>query len=100
MNKASFLVACRFERNWLNPGQDVLFPAFNYDSDRARHRPFAHDGIGGMIRHGSFAALLLPTTTGDKFDGAQLTERYRAGSMVEGMTTYTLRPPNPPPRSP
>ncbi len=85
---------------WLNPGQDVLFPAFNYDSDRARHRPFAHDGIGGMIRHGSFAALLLPTTTGDKFDGAQLTERYRAGSMVEGMTTYTLRPPNPPPRSP
>jgi hypothetical protein len=78
----------RLAMPWLNPGLPLFIPAYNYPADRARHRPFQHDGIGGLIRDGYFAALLLPDTTGDYYDGALLSRHYDRTYSVAGLAVY------------
>jgi hypothetical protein len=78
----------RLAMPWLNPGLPLFIPAYNYPADRARHRPFQHDGIGGLIRDGYFAALLLPDATGDYYDGALLSCHYDRTYSVAGLAVY------------
>ena len=73
---------------WLNPGAPVYLTSFNYADDRAAGRPFAHDGIGGLIRSGYFASLLLPDDITNTYDHASLVGYERSGS-VAGMTLWT-----------
>jgi hypothetical protein len=77
---------------WLNPGAPVYLTAFNYDDERAAGRSFAHDGIGGLIREGYFASLLLPDSVTDTYDHAPL-HRYERGVSVAGLTLWSLTPP-------
>ena len=73
---------------WLNPGMPPFIPAFNYPADRARHRAFEYDGVGGLIRDGYFAALLLPETTTGEYDGARLSDHYERKALAAGMAVF------------
>lgn len=77
---------------WLNPGQPAYLTAFHYTDDRERGREFLHDGIGGLIQQGYFAALLLPDHITDTYDHAPLTGYQRGASA--GGTTLWLRTPS------
>lgn len=75
---------------WLNLGGPHFVPGYNYESDRRRGRAFEHDGIGGLIREGYFAALMLPADTEapGSYDGAALEARYTPSAKVAGMVVY------------
>jgi len=80
----------RLNLPWLNPHSPPLVLAFNYPRDRALHRKFEADGVGGLISQGYFASLLLPSETTENYDGARL-EHYQRGPSAAGYTLY-LRP--------
>ena len=85
---------------WLNPGEPVFFPAYNYPADRSRLRSFQGDGLGGLIREGYFSSLLLPEDTQDKYDGNRLSDHYVRASSVAGLAVYLRIPVPPSPASP
>lgn len=72
---------------WLQPGAPVFLAAYEYGADRARGRPIAGDGIGGLIRRRYFAALLLPAELTTSFDGAPL-DGYRRTAEKAGMALW------------
>ena len=72
---------------WLSPQSPPLVLAFNYSSDRAAGRSFESGGVGGLIEQGFFQSLLLPSDTGNNYDGGSL-QRYRRGESVNGLTVF------------
>ncbi|MDP7667222.1 MAG: hypothetical protein QF738_04075 [Rhodospirillales bacterium] len=59
---------------WMNVGGPHFVVSYNYETDRRADFAFERGGIGGMIEHGDFAALVL--RRGDAtFDGGRL-DRY------------------------
>ncbi len=80
----------RLNLPWLNRQSPPLVLAYDYPRNRAKGRPYAGDGLGGMIARGDLAALLLPAETHDRYDGATL-NNYVRGETVAGLTVYRRR---------
>ena len=80
---------------WLNPDGPVFLPAYNYPVDRSRHRFFQHDGVGGLILEGYFAALVLPVDTQNDYDQGRLSDHYARAFSVAGLTVYQRKAPAP-----
>ena len=80
----------RLNLPWLNSHSPPLVLAYNYPADRARGRPFASGGVGGMVGRGELAALYLFNPTAGWYDGAPL-DRYDRGETVAGLTVYRHR---------
>jgi hypothetical protein len=82
-----FSAATSLNLPWLSPESPPLVLAFNYPLDRAAGRPFENDGIGGLIARGFFRTLLLPSTTGETYDGGSL-RLYTRGETINGLTLF------------
>lgn len=80
-----------FNLPWLSPASPPLVLAFNYPLNRQLGQPLEHDGVGGLIASGHFQSLLLPTDTGDRYDGASL-EAYTRGVTIGDLTVFHRRP--------
>lgn len=80
---------------WLNPDSPAFVLAYHYFEDREDGRTFERGGIGGLIRDGYFASMLLPEDTTDQFDGASLEgyERVPGGCPIYAL--YLRRTPSP-----
>ena len=55
----------RLNLPWLNLGAAPMFPTYKYSMIRESGTPLAHDGIGGLINEGYFAALAIPAASRD-----------------------------------
>ena len=73
---------------WMTPGNAPFVLAFGYHRDRARGRPFAFGGVGGLIESGHFATLALPPGTGERFDGGRLTRYRPSGEACGGLVVF------------
>ncbi len=76
---------------WLNVGSPSLVIAFNYGLERSAGRSLEHGGLGGLIADGYFRSLLLPSDTGEEYDGASL-RRYRRGTTSHGLAVFHREP--------
>jgi hypothetical protein len=63
---------------WMTPGTPPFVLGYGYQTLRAAGRTMERGGIGGLIEEGYFAALALPLTTKDIFDGGGLDGYRRA----------------------
>jgi hypothetical protein len=75
---------------WMYPAGPHFITAFKYPYDRARGVAFERDGLGGMIRDGYFAALLLDPNT-ERHDGAALAPRYERKGECAGKAVWLRR---------
>ncbi len=82
----------RLNLPWLNPRSPPLVMGFNYRLARTEGWPIPDGGVGGMVERGEFAALLLPQSTGERYDGGSLA-RYRREASADGFTVFLLARP-------
>ncbi len=61
---------------WMTPGTPPFVLGYGYEAMRAAGRTMERGGVGGLIEDRYFAALALPLSTKDTFDGAGL-DGYR-----------------------
>ena len=61
---------------WMTPGTPPFVLGYGYEAMRAAGRTMERGGVGGLIEDRYFAALALPLSTKDIFDGAGL-DGYR-----------------------
>jgi len=63
---------------WMTPGTPPFVLGYGYEAMRTAGRTMERGGVGGLIEEGYFAALALPLTTKDIFDGGGLDGYRRA----------------------
>jgi hypothetical protein len=56
---------------WIQDRPPNVVYAFTYFGDRGNKR-FRHGGIGGLIKKGYFATIVLPAGAAPEFDGSEL----------------------------
>lgn len=75
---------------WMNPSPQTFVLAYNYWTDRQNGIHFEHNGIGGLIQHGYFNALILPLPVTTEFDGASLKD-YEQQQSCQGYAVFTRK---------
>ncbi len=61
---------------WMNPGEHNFVISYNYFNERSAGLEFERGGIGGLIKDGYFASLLIDKEFKDAYDGTPL-DNYR-----------------------
>jgi hypothetical protein len=75
---------------WMRAEGPRFVLAYQYDMERAKGRVFERDGVGGLIRDGWFASLVVPADAA-RVDGATLERYRRLPDICGGLGIYVRR---------